>query len=192
LVGAGLPQLRARMGNAKSYAERLFNFPVIGPLPPEAARQAIEKPLNDEGVEIEAAALDQILQLTYGYAYFLQEWGSHTWRAAQTSPITVVDVSAASLTAVAALDESFFRVRFDRLTPKEKKYLRAMAELGPGPHRSGDISACFNVPVSSLAPTRSTLIAKGMVWSPNHGDTAFTVPMFDEFMKRIIPEYDLH
>ena len=192
LVGAGLPQLRARMGNAKSYAERLFNFPVIGPLPPEAARQALQKPLNDEGVEIEAAALDQILQLTHGYAYFLQEWGSHTWRAAQSSPISIVDVTAASLTAIAALDESFFRVRFDRLTPKEKKYLRAMAELGPGPHRSGDISAYFNVPVSSLAPTRSTLIAKGMVWSPNHGDTAFTVPMFDEFMKRIIPEYDLH
>jgi hypothetical protein len=192
LVGAGLPQLRARMGNAKSYAERLFDFPVIGPLPPEAARQALRKPLNDEGVEIEAAALDQILQLTHGYAYFLQEWGSHTWRAAQSSPISLADVNAASLTAIAALDESFFRVRFDRLTPKEKKYLRAMAELGPGPHRSGDISACFNVPVSSLAPTRSTLIAKGMVWSPNHGDTAFTVPMFDEFMKRIIPEYDLH
>ncbi len=192
LVGAGLPQLRARMGNAKSYAERLFNFPVIGPLPPEAARQALQKPLNDEGVEIEAAALDQILQLTHGYAYFLQEWGSHTWRAAQSSPISIVDVTAASLTAIAALDESFFRVRFDRLTPKEKKYLRAMSELGPGPHRSGDISAYFNVPVSSLAPTRSTLIAKGMVWSPNHGDTAFTVPMFDEFMKRIIPEYDLH
>ncbi len=192
LVGAGLPQLRARMGNAKSYAERLFNFPVIGPLPPEAARQALQKPLNDEGVEIEAAALDQILQLTHGYAYFLQEWGSHTWRAAQSSPISIVDVTAASLTAIAALDESFFRVRFDRLTPKEKKYLRAMSELGPGPHRSGDISAYFNVPVSSLAPTRSTLIAKGMVWSPNHGDTAFTVPMFDEFMKRIIPEYDLN
>lgn len=190
LVGAGLPQLRGRMGNAKSYAERLFDFPSIGPLPPEAARLAIRKPLEDEGVDITDEALSQILRVTQGYAYFLQEWGSHTWRAAQSSPIDIDDVNAASVTAIAALDESFFRVRFDRLTPKEKKYLRAMAELGPGPHRSGDIATCLKRGVSSLAPTRSSLIAKGMVWSPNHGDTAFTVPMFDEFMKRIMPAND--
>ncbi|MGV3655312.1 MAG: ATP-binding protein [Noviherbaspirillum sp.] len=190
LVGAGLPQLRGRMGNAKSYAERLFDFPEIGPLPPAAARLAIEKPLEDEGVSITDQALSQILQVTQGYAYFLQQWGSHTWRAAQASPIDIGDVNIASVTAVAALDESFFRVRFDRLTPKEKKYLRAMAELGAGPHRSGDIASCLDVGVSSLAPTRSSLINKGMVWSPNHGDTAFTVPMFDEFMKRIMPGND--
>jgi hypothetical protein len=190
LVGAGLPQLRGQMGNAKSYAERLFDFPFIGPLPAAAARQAIVKPLEDEGVAITERALSDILQVTQGYAYFLQQWGSHTWLAAQTSPIDVEAVSAASVTAVAALDESFFRVRFDRLTPKEKKYLRAMAELGVGPHRSGDIASCFDASVSSLAPTRSSLITKGMVWSPNHGDTAFTVPMFDEFMKRIMPGDD--
>ncbi len=190
LVGAGLPQLRGQMGNAKSYAERLFDFPEIGPLPPVAAQLAIERPLAKEGVDVEADALEQILRLTKGYAYFLQQWGSHTWRAASQSPITKADVDTASLTAIAALDESFFRVRFDRLTPKEKKYLRAMAELGPGPHRSGDIAACFKARVSSLAPTRSSLIVKGMVWSPNHGDTAFTVPMFDEFMKRIMPGED--
>lgn len=174
------------MGNAKSYAERLFDFPEIGPLPPDAARLAIERPLANEGVSITADALDQILRVTKGYAYFLQQWGSHTWRAASQSPIERPDVDTASVTAIAALDESFFRVRFDRLTPKEKKYLRAMAELGPGPHRSGDIAACFKASVTSLAPTRSSLIVKGMMWSPNHGDTAFTVPMFDEFMKRII------
>ncbi len=190
LVGAGLPQLRGRMGNAKSYAERLFDFPVIGPLPAAAAQLAIERPLEKEGVGITDQALNQILLVTQGYAYFLQQWGSHAWRAAQVSPIDVADVIEASVTATAALDESFFRVRFDRLTPKEKKYLRAMAELGPGPHRSGDIAACFNADVTSLAPTRSSLIAKGMVWSPNHGDTAFTVPMFDEFMRRTIPGND--
>lgn len=190
LVGAGLPQLRGRMGNAKSYAERLFDFPTIGPLPPEAAGLAIEKPLRAEGVRITPEALSQILQITQGYAYFLQQWGSHTWLAAKASPIDLDAVTAASVTAIAAMDESFFRVRFDRLTPKEKKYLRAMAELGEGPHRSGDIAACYAANVSSLAPTRSSLIAKGMVWSPNHGDTAFTVPMFDEFMKRIMPGSD--
>lgn len=186
LVGAGLPQLRGQMGNAKSYAERLFDFPVIGALSPEAARQAIVVPLEHEGVSIASDALDEILSVTRGYAYFLQVWGSQTWLAAPSSPLTLEDVRRASAAAITALDEGFFRVRFDRCTPKEKRYLRAMAELGPGPHRSGDIAACMGEKVSSLAPTRSTLIAKGMVWSPNFGDTAFTVPMFDEFMKRIM------
>jgi len=190
LVGAGLPQLRGRMGNAKSYAERLFDFPEIGPLPPVAARQAIERPLQHEGVAIDADALERILSVTQGYAYFLQQWGSHTWCAAKSSPIGLDAVTAASATVIAAMDESFFRVRFDRLTPKEKKYLRAMAELGPGPHRSGDIATGYDAKVSTLAPTRSALIVKGMIWSPNHGDTAFTVPMFDAFMKRIMPGDD--
>lgn len=190
LVGAGLPQLRGQMGNAKSYAERLFEFPEIGPLPDEAARQAIGRPIANEGATIDDDAVERILALTEGYAYFLQEWGSHTWLAASASPIRRRDVAEASTQAIAALDESFFRVRFDRCTPKEKRYLRAMAELGAGPHRSGDIAACYGAKVSSLAPTRSALITKGMVWSPNHGDTAFTVPMFDEFMKRIMPGDD--
>ncbi len=190
LVGAGLPQLRWQMGNAKSYAERLFDFPTIGALPPDAAREAIEKPLWSENVAIAPEAMNLILEVTQGYAYFLQEWGSHTWLAATQSPILPDAVRQASVTAVAALDESFFRVRFDRLTPKERKYLRAMAELGPGPHRSGDIADAFDARVSSLAPTRSSLIGKGMVWSPNHGDTAFTVPLFDEFMRRIMPGAD--
>lgn len=187
LVGAGLPQLRGQLGNAKSYAERLFDFPEIGALPKEAAIQAIEKPLHDEGVAITPPALQEILRLSQGYAYFLQTWGSHTWLAADSSPIGIDVVRKASITAVAALDEGFFRVRFDRCTPKEKKYLRAMAELGEGPHRSGDIAACLIEKVSSLAPTRSSLITKGMVWSPTHGDTAFTVPMFAAFMQRIMP-----
>lgn len=187
LVGAGLPQLRGQLGNAKSYAERLFDFTEIGPLTPEAAAQAIGKPLHDEGVAIEPAALQAVLQVSHGYAYFLQTWGSHTWLAADDSPIVLADVDKAGVTAIAALDEGFFRVRFDRCTPKEKKYLRAMAELGAGPHRSGDIADVLGEKVSSLAPTRATLVTKGMVWSPTHGDTAFTVPMFDEFMQRIMP-----
>lgn len=190
LVGAGLPQLRGRMGNAKSYAERLFSFPDIGPLPNTAAEQAIRKPLADEGVAIADDAMAELIQVTEGYAYFLQQWGYFTWESAAASPITLGDVREASAIAVAALDESFFRVRFDRLTPKEKRYLRAMADLGPGPHRSGDIAACIQARVTSLAPTRSALITKGMVWSPSHGDTAFTVPMFDQFMKRIMPGED--
>ena len=190
LVGAGLPQLRGQMGRAKSYAERLFDFPQIGALPASAARIAIAKPAREQGVEVLEEALEQILQQTHGYPYFLQEWGKHAWDVAVQSPITRNDVEVASTAAVAALDESFFRVRFDRLTPSEKKYLRAMAELGAGPHRSGDIAEKLERKVTSLGPTRNQLIAKGMIWSPNHGDTAFTVPLFDEFMQRIMPGND--
>ncbi len=190
LVGAGLPQLRGRMGNAKSYAERLFDFPDVGPLPETAARRAIAKPLADHGVRITDAAANRIIEQTHGYPYFLQEWGKHAWDAADASPIDLGDVELATGSTIAALDESFFRVRFDRLTPAEKKYLRAMAELGPGPHRSGDIADCLSRKVTSLGPTRNQLIAKGMIWSPNHGDTAFTVPLFDEFMRRIVPGDD--
>ena len=190
LVGAGLPQLRARTGSAKSYAERLFDFPEVGPLAGEAARRAIEKPARAEGVTIAADALDRILAETRCYPYFLQEWGKHAWDAAEASPIEFGDVERASETATAALDESFFRVRFDRLTPSERRYLRAMAELGPGPHRSGDVARILRRPVTSLGPTRSQLIAKGMVWSPSHGDTGFTVPLFDQFMRRIMPGGD--
>ena len=190
LVGAGLPRLRGRMGRAKSYAERLFDFPEIGPLPPDATKLAIAKPANDRGVEVTAEALDLIVTKTHGYPYFVQEWGKHSWDAAKASPITQADVENASTAAIAALDESFFRVRFDQLTPAEKGYIRAMAELGPGPHRSGDIADELNRDVTSLGPTRNNLISKGMIWSPNHGDTAFTVPMFDEFMHRIMPGED--
>lgn len=186
LVGAGLPQLRGRMGRAKSYAERLFDFPEIGPLIPAAARTAIAKPAEAEGVAVDEDALERIVQETHGYPYFLQEWGKHAWDTASKSPITLPDVALASTAAIAALDESFFRVRFDRLTPLEKRYLRAMAELGTGPHRSGDIAELLKRDVTALGPTRSQLIAKGMIWSPSHGDTAFTVPLFDEFMRRIM------
>jgi len=190
MVGAGLPQLRGQTGRAKSYAERLFDFPEVGPLTPIAARAAIAKPAEAQGVTVGEDALEQIVQETRGYPYFLQEWGKHAWDAAPASPITRHDVARASAAAVAALDESFFRVRFDRLTPSEKKYLRAMAELGPGPHRSGDIAEQLDRKVTSLGPTRNQLIAKGMIWSPSHGDTAFTVPLFDEFMRRIMPGDD--
>ncbi len=187
LVGAGLPQLRGQTGKAKSYAERLFEFREIGPLGSDAAWLAIVKPIRDQGADIEPAAVQRIVSETRGYPYFLQEWGKHAWDTAESSPVTVQDVVRASASAVAALDESFFRVRLDRLTPAERRYLRAMAELGPGPSRSGDIAEALARKVTSLGPTRNQLIAKGMIWSPAHGDTAFTVPLFDEFMRRIMP-----
>lgn len=187
LIGAGLPQLRGRTGRAKSYAERLFDFPDVGPLSEADARIAIARPAQAEGVEVTDAALALIVQETQGYPYFVQEWGKHAWDVADASPIDVGDVENATTLALAELDKSFFRVRFDRLTPAEKRYLRAMAQLGEGPHRSGDIARELGLKVTSVGPTRSSLISKGMIWSPSHGDTAFTVPLFDRFMKRIMP-----
>jgi hypothetical protein len=187
LVGAGLPQVRGLAGNAKSYAERLFDYPEIGPLSAVDAERAIRLPAWALGVNFADDAVAEIIAATRCYPYFLQEWGKHSWDIAQSNPITLADAKSASEIAVAALDESFFRVRFDRLTPQEKRYLRVMAELGPGPHRSGDIAQNLGKAVNLLGPVRQKLINKGMIWSPSHGDTAFTVPLFDEFMKRITP-----
>jgi hypothetical protein len=184
LVGAGLPQLPGLAGNAKSYAERLFNFPEIGSLDEEDAREVLVVPARAEGVEFDDDALARMFGYTQGYPYFLQEWGYHVWNAAPQSPITLDHVIGAVDHVQSQLDENFFRVRIDRLTPAEKAYLGAMAELGAGPHRSGDIAGKLGVKVESVAPRRSGLIKKGMIYSPSHGDTAFTVPMFDDFLRR--------
>lgn len=190
LVGAGLPQLPGQFGIAKSYAERLFDFVTIGPLSAEYSRVALVEPARREGVAFTDQALDLIFERTQGYPYFLQEWGTKCWDVAKASPIQPEDVKKASELVVATLDDSFFRVRFGRLTPSERRYLRAMAELGPGPHRSGDIAQMLDREVQNVAPTRAKLIQKGMVWSPSHGDTAFTVPIFDEFLRRIMAADD--
>ena len=184
LVGAGLPQLPGLAGNAKSYAERLFDFPEIGSLDDEDATAVLRMPAKAQGVEFSDDALERLVEFTQGYPYFLQEWGYHVWNAAPRSPIALDNVTLAARDVQRRLDENFFRVRMDRLTPAERQYLSAMAELGPGPHRSGDIAAMLDVKVESVAPRRSTLIKKGMVYSPAHGDTAFTVPMFDDFLRR--------
>ncbi len=184
LVGAGLPQVPRLAGDAKSYAERLFAFTQVGELASEEAAQVLTVPAADGGVEITAEAVGEMVAASRGYPYFLQEWGSAAWNAAPGSPIGIDDVTAARPVVRQSLDDNFFRVRLDRLTPKEREYLHAMAKLGPGPHRSGDIAQQLSVKVESVAPRRSALIRKGMVYSPAHGDTAFTVPLFDEFILR--------
>lgn len=187
LVGAGLPQLPGLAGEAKSYAERLFEFPFIGELTADDAKAALVIPTQAHGVDFTDAAVDRVVSATHGYPYFLQEWGYHVWNAADVSRIDERVVDRVTQHVLDQLDQNFFLVRFDRLTPAEKRYLRAMAELGAGPHRSGDIAAELEVKVESVAPRRSGLIAKGMIYSPAHGDTAFTVPLFDEFLKRAMP-----
>lgn len=189
LAGAGLPQLPGLTGEAKSYAERLFDFPEIGSLNRQDASDALQIPAEAQGARFDADALRRIVEEARGYPYFLQEWGYHVWNAAPGPRITAADVEAARPGVVRQLDQNFFLVRFDRLTPKEKQYLRAMAQLGPGPHRSGDIAGCLGANVESVAPRRSALIKKGMIYSPAHGDTAFTVPLFDENLKRAMPDW---
>lgn len=189
LLGAGLPILPGLAGESKSYAERLFSFPTIGALSASDAAKALRDPVTEVGVAFDPHALTRIVDLTQGYPYFLQEWGYQAWNHATASPITRADVDRATRTVINRLDENFFRVRFDRCTPGEKRYLRAMAELGPGSHRSGDIAQRLGVKLTSLGPVRAKLIKKGMIYSPAHGDMAFTVPLFDAFMRRAMPEF---
>ena len=189
LLGAGLPILPGLAGESKSYAERLFNFPNIGALSQEDTAKALQEPAQKADVTFEKDALDEVFHLTKGYPYFLQEWGYVAWNLATTSPITLQVVRDAQSRVIPRLDENFFRVRYNRLTPSEKNFLRAMAELGQGAHRTGDIADILKVKVTSLGPVRAKLINKGMVYSPAHGDMEFTVPLFDDFMIRAIPEF---
>lgn len=187
LLGAGLPQLLAKMGESKSYAERLFDFPRVEALNEEDACLAIAEPARKEGVSFSPDALKAVYEATRGYPYFLQEWGFVSWNRANESPITRVVVLDSGPEAIRRLDESFFRMRLERMTPTERRYMAAMAALGDGPHSSGDIAREYGAKVSTVAPIRSSLIAKGMIYSPAYGSTDFTVPLFDEFLRREMP-----
>lgn len=189
LLGAGLPILPGLAGQSKSYAERLFHFPDIGALSEHDAAKALRDPAQAVGVAFEPAALAEIYRLTKGYPYFLQEWGYQAWNHATNSPVTLKVVQDATPTVISRLDQNFFRVRFDRLTPSEKNFLRAMAELGSEAHRTSEIAEMLRVKITSLGPVRAKLIKKGMIYSPAHGEMAFTVPLFDQFMIRAIPHF---
>ncbi len=189
LLGAGLPIMTRLAGESKSYAERLFDFPKVGPLSANDASKALRDPVRRVDIDFSDSAIDEIFRLTQGYPYFIQEWGYQAWNYAKSSLISLSDVHEATENVTRRLDQNFFRVRFDRLTPREKEYLRAMAHLGAGAHRSGDIADVLGVKINSLGPMRAKLINKGMIYSPSHGDMAFTVPLFDEFMCRVMPEF---
>ena len=191
LLGAGLPILPGLAGESKSYAERLFTFPDIGALSQPDAAKALREPAHAAGVVFEAPALAEVFRLTKDYPYFLQEWGYQSWNVAPASPITLQIVQDSTARVIPRLDQNFFRVRFDRLTPSEKNFLRAIAHLGDGAQRTGDIADALGVKISSLGPVRAKLIKKGMIYSPAHGDIAFTVPLFGEFMIRAIPNFNL-
>ena len=186
LIGAGLPQILALAGESKSYTERLFRYPKIGELREEDASIAILKPVQDEGSNIDQDAIKAILEISERYPYFIQQWAHDSWNIAGNNTITRSDVDRATAVSIKALDDNFFRVRFDRCTPAERRYMRALAEFGTGAHRSGDVASELGVKTQSVGPVRSSLIKKGMIYSPQHGDTAFTVPLFDAYMRRVM------
>ena len=187
LAGAGLPQLPGLMVDAKSYAERLFSYPEIGPLSPDAARQALFEPAQAEGVGFEDDALQRIVELSGCYAAFVQAYGKETWNMAPGSPITLADVQAAEPVVQAKLDEEFFHVRFEKATPAERRYMAAMANLGDGPYKTGDVAGRLGGRASSSSVHRDSLIKKGLIFSPDHGEVNFTVPHFSPFMRRRYP-----
>lgn len=188
LVGAGLPQIAELAGDAKSYSERLFTFPKIDSLDDSDARKAFADPARGENVEWEEDALDRAIEVTEGYPYFIQELGSAVWGVATQSPISREDVDESIALFEAGLDESFFRVRLDRATPLQAAYLRAMAELGPGPQKANAVAEVMERGSQSLGPTRSELINMGLLYTPQHGFAEFTVPQFDRFMRREMPD----
>lgn len=184
LVGAGLPQLPRLAGEAKSYAERLFKFPAIGPLADEQARAALAEPAKQLGVEFEVDALSAVIEFTEGYPYFLQEYGSTLWNQVDESPVTAADVAVARSAVEAKLDGGFFRVRVERTSELEQNYLRAMAELGPAPQAAKDVATLLGRTSQQVGPIRARLIDKGLLYTPGRGLAAFTVPQFDRFMRR--------
>lgn len=189
LIGAGLPQIGGMLGDARSYAERMFTLFDVGPLSGDDAICALAKPAAAEGVAYDPDALTAIVARTQGYPYFLQQWGKHAWLAAGESPISAADVDRATNAAIAELDRGFFRIRLDRITPGQERYLRAMAELGPGPHRSADVARALGQDAAGASPHRDQVIRSGMAWSPRWGYIDFTVPLFDEYLKRTKPIY---
>jgi len=189
LIGAGLPVLPGLTGESKSYAERLFSFPEIGALNETDIFKALQEPVDKVAVSFNKNALKFISRETCGYPYFIQEWGYQSWNTAERSPITITATRKASDIVKKRLDENFFKVRFNRLTEKEKVFLRAMAALGSGPYRQADIEHRLGRKTGSLSPARASLMKKGMVYSPSYGYMAFTVPLFGSFMLRAIPEF---
>ena len=187
MVGAGLPQIAELAGDAKSYAERLFKFPAIANLSPADAKTALTRPAADEQASFTDDALDEAVSITGGYPYFIQELGYAVWTVAAGPQITLADVTLAVPAYESKLDTSFFRVRLDRATELQRAYLRAMAELGSTPQKASDVADVMARTSINLGPTRAELINMGLLYTPEHGYAAFTVPHFDRFMLRAVP-----
>jgi hypothetical protein len=184
VAGAGLPSLPGLAGEARSYAERLFAYMDIDSLSDTDARRALVEPVQREDAAWTDDAVSRVLQATGGYPYFLQEFGKQAWNVSAGPVISADDVSRAATLAQDDLDRGFFRARIDRTTDAERDYMRAMAADGPGPYKSGQVSRSMGKTTTQNGTVRDSLIKRGLVFSPRHGELAFTVPMFDSFVRR--------
>lgn len=182
--GAGLPQIRKQVGDAKTYSERLFTFPEVGALSRRAVYEAVREPITDAGEVIDDRALERIYADTDGYPFFVQEWGFQAWNAAPNSPITENDVIQGAERARLRLDKDFYRTRYDQLSPREQDYVHAMASLGEGPYEVAEVAAHMGLTPPQLAVIRKRSIVKGVIYSPTTGKVDFTVPRFGEFLQR--------
>jgi hypothetical protein len=185
LAAAGLPQIPKLTGEARSYAERLFTFPVIGNLTSRDAEAALVEPARAHGIDFEADAIAAALEWTAGYPFYIQQLGKHAWNLASSSPISLAVIERAEPAAQAALDQTMYEVRMQRATSAERRYMRAMAELGSGPYRSGDVARAAGKPTTALSPVRQSLLEKGLIYATeDYGHIDFTVPRFDEYLRR--------
>lgn len=188
IVGAGLPLIPKLAGEARSYAERLFLFPRIGALDETAAREALQRPAEEEGVSYDEEALALILLHSGRYPYFIQLYGKHAWLQGQGDRISPSAVEAAHAGVQQILDKDFFHVRIERTTELERRYLRAMAELGDDRVASGEVTRSLGYgSTTETGPVRDSLIKKGLIYSPSWNALEYTVPMFGDYMRRNFP-----
>lgn len=188
LVAAGLPQIPKLTGEARSYAERLFTFPLIGNLSEADATTALVEPARAQEVGFDNNAIIAALEWTAGYPFYIQQLGKHAWNLATESPIGVEVIERAEPAAQTALDQTMYEVRIQRATNTERRYMRAMAELGSGPYRSGDIAGNVGRPTTALSPVRQSLLEKGLIYATeDYGHIDFTAPRFDEYLRRQLP-----
>lgn len=184
---AGLPNLVGAVARAATYAERLFTVADLGPLAPDQVVEAVVVPAEELGAAWSGPATDEIVDRSDGYPFFVQVWAYHTWNAAQDEPISAADVDRAAPAAGASLDTSFFAARVARIPESEVTYVRALASLGSGPHRSGEVAAAAGSTTSSVAAYRDRLIGEGLVYAPKYGWVEFAIPHFDDFVRRNLP-----
>jgi len=184
LVGGGLPLLPELTGEAKSYAERGFEFRKIGALDDEAAAAALEEPARGQGVNWQPKAVERVVHLTEGYPYFLQEYGRAAWKIGDGSAVTRQDVAAAEPIALEYLDGNFFSQRVGKLPSAERRYLSAIAALGDGPQRSGEVAGALGKDAQDVSVVRDRLIKASLLYSPRRGEIDFTVPLCADYLRR--------
>lgn len=191
IFGAGLPKIIKSMGEVKSYTERLFKFEKVDALKEDEAREAIIQPALDFGVEYAEDALKVVIEITGKYPYFIQEFCSTIWDSTEESLLAKHVVEDAVSLFLERLDQSFFKARYDRSSPKERQFMFAMVKCGELPCTISNIAKILKKEVKSISPMRGQLINKGLIYATGYAEIDFTVPQFDDFLRRKNPSLEL-